>query len=1454
MTHDSEPVLQGVNAETTGSRWAELKALFDTALALEGGERQSFIENRCGENCELRRELESLLQAYEETGDFLEEPFGSLKAFAETAFPGASASTQPQIGARIGAYQLEREIGRGGMGAVYLATRADSEFIKRVAIKLIRHGKENDFAIRRFRNERQILARIESPYVARLIDGGTTEDGHPFFVMEYVEGEPVTKFCDANSLTTRERLELFLKICSAVRYAHERHIIHRDLKPSNILVKQDGTPKLLDFGIAKIMGAELPGTSNEATVVGFRMLTPAYASPEQMRGEPATPRSDVYSLGVILYELLCGERPSLSTFQRSPASPDRPQEAHLSAHLRAIVFNAIRWDPEERYPSVEAFTADIQRYLEGLPPKAGSRMAVDLEAAPAEISIAILPFRALEAQDGTHAFVASGITDVLIARLSRVERISVRPTSAVLKYANSYDTTAAARGLRVKYVLEGSVHTLGDQVRVSVQLVFAEAGIAVWAAQFDESKEDLLKLEDSIAEQVAYALIPQLTGEERRQIGRSGTASGQAHEAYLRGRWHWSRSAGSQEELAQALVCFMRAIAEDPNYARAHAGVADYYVRLGLFGGLPPAESFAAALQSAETAVRLDPNLGEAHASLAFAVWAYHRDYATAEKHFNLAIIRNPDYASAHHWFGLLNSARNRPELAIANLERARKIDPGAPLIAASLGFVFYNARQFEKAIQLLLEAARELKNSFVIQEMLTWCYLQIGDTSKAFDTAQRAAALSSRGSGALCVLAQTEVARGNRAAAVALRDELEEMAAKRYVSGYDRASAALAAGDAAGAIRCLEQAYADRDWWVCWIAVDPRWDSLRHDPRFTKLVLSTQPAKAGEVAAIRDVPGPPRTGRRAAIAAVFALMVILISVAGWWYFRSRPVPFLNPKVSKLTSNGIANLAVISPDARYVAYTVMQGGGNGLWLRDLRNSRSVELAHGLMGQVGGLAFTGNGTQISFVEYPAKQPSNRRLYTVPVSGGAPRQVLGTFPGPVSLSMDGKHAASFESNRPGGTDELWITDVASGARRRLAFYKYPERFAWRVTPAWSRDGKRIAYAAEQRDEKGFLIRLYVVDVNTGEVHAVQSPRWQEVQYVAWAGDHSALALVGQEQDSSFKQIWYVPYEHGQSRRIGDDLANYDGVSLAANNSEMVTVQEQTLSNIYLSDVSRTALPRQITPGNGRYFDVASMPDGHTLYASDATGSADIWMMNADGGEQHQITFGIGRNYAPASSPDGRVIAFHSNRSGKWNIWRVDPDGNNPKQLSSSSRDANWPAFTPDGKFIVYHQADLKGAYHLWKVPVGGGSPVQITNASTMHPAVSRKDGKLAAWYSETADNPHWKIAIFPAAGGEPLRVFEPTPAAQPDTLLRWTPSGDAIAFTDYSKGISNIWLQPADGGQKRPLTSFTSGDIYSFDWSKDGKLVYSRGLTSADVVLIRDTKASRSEALPRGPGKE
>jgi eukaryotic-like serine/threonine-protein kinase len=381
----------------TAERWAQVKSLIESALEKDPAERVQFLREACGGDDELRSEVESLLAQEQAADAFLATPAWQIAGDPDSTLPP---------GARIGVYRILRELAHGGMGAVYLAERDDGVYAKQAAIKVIKRGMDSAAVLRRFHTERSILAQLEHPYIARLLDGGNTAEGQPYFVMEYIEGEPLLDYCDRRSLSTTARLELFLKVCAAMSYAHQMLVVHRDIKPGNILVTADGTPKLLDFGLARILNVD-GSDSQDQTVTILRLMTPAYASPEQVRGERVTVATDVYSLGVLLYELLTGYRPyhlstqsiveiarvicdqeptapsavigrAVSDAARikgvTPESVSRTREGtpgrlrkRLSGDLDNIILRAMRKEQQRRYASVDQLAADIRAHLESRP-------------------------------------------------------------------------------------------------------------------------------------------------------------------------------------------------------------------------------------------------------------------------------------------------------------------------------------------------------------------------------------------------------------------------------------------------------------------------------------------------------------------------------------------------------------------------------------------------------------------------------------------------------------------------------------------------------------------------------------------------------------------------------------------------------------------------------------------------------------------------------------------------------------------------------------------------------------------------------------------------------------------------------------------------------------------------------------------------------------------------------
>ncbi len=367
-------------------RWRRIDEILDAALDHASQERARFLDDACAGEPELRAEVESLIAADRDSGGILDAPVPVSPGALE---PGLTeqdgAGGDPILGESIGPYRLERELGRGGMGIVYLARRCDDAYRRQVAIKILNPTLASASLSRRFRSERQILANLEHPYIARLYEGGTTRDGRPYLVMEHVDGAPIDDYCRRQNLSLRERLELFRKVCSAVHHAHQNLVVHRDVKPSNILVTADGTPRLLDFGIAKLLDPGSFPVTLEATATGLRPMTPNYASPEQIRGEAITTASDVYSLGVLLYELLTGRLPhrlkglaprdvERVVTEEKPQPPsvavaaDAPRLGRrLAGALDNVVLAALSKEPERRYGSVQQLSEDLRRHLEGLP-------------------------------------------------------------------------------------------------------------------------------------------------------------------------------------------------------------------------------------------------------------------------------------------------------------------------------------------------------------------------------------------------------------------------------------------------------------------------------------------------------------------------------------------------------------------------------------------------------------------------------------------------------------------------------------------------------------------------------------------------------------------------------------------------------------------------------------------------------------------------------------------------------------------------------------------------------------------------------------------------------------------------------------------------------------------------------------------------------------------------------
>jgi Tol biopolymer transport system component len=544
-------------------------------------------------------------------------------------------------------------------------------------------------------------------------------------------------------------------------------------------------------------------------------------------------------------------------------------------------------------------------------------------------------------------------------------------------------------------------------------------------------------------------------------------------------------------------------------------------------------------------------------------------------------------------------------------------------------------------------------------------------------------------------------------------------------------------------------------------------------------------------------------------------------------------------KIARLTSTGSADKAAISPDGKYLVHVASESGRQSLRVRQVNTNSDVQIVPPSDVQYAGLTFSRDGDFIYYVA-AEKNSSTSNLYQVPVLGGNERRLISNVGSAVTFSPDGQQLAFIRNFPDAGEDALMIASAHGGGERKLTVRKLPNFFRH---VAWSPQGKTILCSA------GSFVpsyATYVVEValESGSEKQIGTQSWTFMGQLAWMSDGTALILGASEQESgSFdaQQIWYVSYPEGEARRVTNDLNNYTGVSLTSDSNRLVTVQSETSANVWIVPNGDANRATRTTTGTGKIDGrdgLASTPEGKIIYVSKASGNLDLWMMNGDGTNQRQLTENSRINNHPAVSPDGRYIIFASDRAGASNIWRTDIDGSNARQLTRGSGEDN-PQCSPDGKWVVYTLLGA-GKPTIWRISIDGGAPQQITDKYTAAAAFSPEGNSLACLYREEQPNSPLKLAIFPLEGGQPTQVFDASILAEEVSLVpppRWTTDGRALTYVVTSAGVSNIWLQPINGGAPRQLTTFKADRIFSFEWSRDGKqLLVARGMVASDVVLI------------------
>lgn len=847
-------------------RWEKVDRLLQAALARRPQERSAYLVQACAGDELLRSEVESLIVSHEDADNFLETPISQLAA--ELMVPPQAGLT---AGQKLGHYQLIRSLGAGGMGEVYLAE--DLRLGRKIALKFLPDYFINDTnRLRRFGQEARAASSLNHPNIVTVYEIGEA-DGHHFIANEFIDGvtlrERMTEARRASDRTPvinsqfklSETLDIAVQIAEALVAAHEAGIVHRDIKPENIMVRRDGYVKVLDFGLAKSTGIDCEHLVSELptqikTTPGAFMGTVEYMSPEQARGFPVDARTDIWSLGVVLYEMAAGHVPFAGPSKSDIMAAILEHEPQpltsagkVPETLEFIVEKALTKDREERYHTSRELLADLRRLRErhatsergpaikGGTPIVGQKMAAQmLERQQMAPSIAVLPFVNMSA-DSENEYFCDGLAEEIINALTKVESLYVVARTSAFSFKDKkLDMRDIGRRLDVANVLEGSVRKAGNRLRIMAQLISVQDGYHLWSERYDRELEDVFAIQDDITLAIVDNLKVKLLRGERSALLDRYRDNLEAYNLYLKGRHYWSKRPPG---ISRAIEYFDRAIATDANYALAYAGLADCYNTLGSWenGTLSPSEAMPKAKAAAERALALDSMLAEAHTSLAYGNMHYDWDWSAAETRFQRAFDINPNYPTAHHWRSHYLTAQARAEDSLVESNRFLELDPLDLFANAHLAWHYLFAREYDQAIEQCWKSRELFPDSFFPAFFVALAYEQKGMFDEAVAEFEKVMNNSPNLTFAKAGLGHLYAVSGEKVKAENIIAELDQISKTRYVPSYDVAVIHAGLGEKELAFEWLEKAYREHSSWLAYLRVEPRLDPLRSDSRFTDLL-----------------------------------------------------------------------------------------------------------------------------------------------------------------------------------------------------------------------------------------------------------------------------------------------------------------------------------------------------------------------------------------------------------------------------------------------------------------------------------------------------------------------------------------------------------------------------------------------------------------------------------------